>query len=59
MVRFMQEQHKIIEGSAGVALAAFECNAARFKGLKVAIVCCGSNLPMAKVALLASQAAQA
>ncbi len=58
MVRFMREQHKIIEGSAGVALAAFECNAARFAGQTVAIVCCGSNLPMAKVASLAAAAAQ-
>jgi len=58
MVRFMQEQHKIIEGSAGVALAAFECNAARFQGCTVGIICCGSNLPMEKVALLAGQAAQ-
>lgn len=58
MVRFMQEQHKIIEGSAGVALAAFECSAARFQGLTVGIVCCGSNLPMAKVALLAGEAAR-
>mgnify|MGYP001551000227 FL=1 len=36
--------HKIIEGAAGVALAAFMKNTARFAGKNVAIVICGANI---------------
>jgi threonine dehydratase len=38
------KHHKIIEGAAGVALSAFTQNAARFEGMKVAIVICGANI---------------
>ena len=57
MQDFMAEQHKIIEGSAGVALAAFRARAADFAGCNAAVVCCGANLPLDKVAMLAQAAA--
>lgn len=59
LVGFMGETHKILEGSAGVGLAAFASVAHRFAGRTVAIVCCGANLPLAKVAQLATAAAEA
>jgi threonine dehydratase len=44
-IRWMADKHhKIIEGAAGVALSAFTQNAARFEGMKVAIVICGANI---------------
>lgn len=44
-IRWMAEKHhKIIEGAAGVALAAFSNHAERFTGKKVAIVICGANI---------------
>ena len=44
-IRWMIEKHhKIIEGAAGVALAAFMKNTARFRGRTVAIVICGANI---------------
>jgi len=49
-VRWMvNTHHKIIEGSAGVALASFINHTDRFKGKKVAIVICGSNIPTEKL----------
>ncbi|XP_033751139.1 putative threonine dehydratase [Pecten maximus] len=44
VVFMAQTHHKIVEGSAGVSLGAYMFNAARFKGQKVAIVSCGSNI---------------
>jgi len=44
-IRWMVDKHhKIIEGAAGVALAAFMREAPRFEGRKVAIVICGANI---------------
>ena len=44
-IRFMAEKHhKIIEGAAGVALASFLKEPAKYKGRKVAIVLCGGNI---------------
>lgn len=46
-MRFMLEaQHLLIEGAAGVALAAFRKSAARFAGKNVAIVICGGNVSL-------------
>jgi threonine dehydratase len=47
-IRWMVDRHhKIIEGAAGVALAAFMKNTARFRGRTVAIVICGANIATA------------
>lgn len=44
-IRWMVDKHhKIIEGAAGVALAAFMNNAGRFEGKNVAVVICGGNI---------------
>ena len=49
-IRWMADaHHKIIEGAAGVALAAFMDNAGRFEGKKVAIVICGANIAPEKL----------
>lgn len=49
-VRWMVDtHHKIIEGSAGVALASFINHTDRFKGQNVAIVICGANIPTEKL----------
>jgi threonine dehydratase len=49
-IKFMVEKHhKIIEGAAGVALGAFLKDSDRFKGKKVAIVICGSNISVDKL----------
>jgi threonine dehydratase len=37
-------EHWLVEGAAGVALAAFVQNAARYRGKRVAVVLCGRNL---------------
>ncbi|NND56759.1 MAG: threonine/serine dehydratase [Xanthomonadales bacterium] len=53
-IRWMaNHHHKIIEGAAGVALAAFQKNPARFNSKNVAIVICGANIttPTLKVLL--------
>jgi threonine dehydratase len=44
-----QQYHKIIEGAAGVVLGAFLKDSNRFKGKKVAIVICGSNISVDKL----------
>ncbi|XP_060076763.1 L-threonine dehydratase catabolic TdcB-like [Ylistrum balloti] len=44
LVYMMQTHHKIVEGSAGVSLGAFMSNPEKFKGQKVVIVSCGSNI---------------
>lgn len=46
MRRFMEEHHMLIEGAAGVALAAFERARARHEGERVAIVVCGANVAL-------------
>jgi len=44
-IRWMADKHhKIIEGAAGVALAAFMKQASRFEAKKVAIIICGANI---------------
>ena len=49
-IRWMVDKHhKIIEGAAGVALAAFMKNADRFEGKNVAIVICGGNIATEKL----------
>lgn len=52
-VRWMVDvHHKIIEGSAGVALASFTNHTERFNGRKVAIVICGANITTEKLKAL-------
>lgn len=49
-IRFMVEKHhKIIEGAAAVALAAFIKQKTQFKGKNVVIVICGSNIASEKL----------
>lgn len=49
-IRWMVEKHhKIIEGAAGVALAAYLKNRERFAGKKVVVVICGGNIDMEKL----------
>jgi len=44
-IRFMVAEHQmIVEGAAGVAVAAFRKTAARYAGRKVGIVLCGGNI---------------
>jgi threonine dehydratase len=40
----VEKHHKIIEGAAGVALAAYMKNRERFAGKTVAVVICGANI---------------
>ncbi|XP_052801804.1 putative threonine dehydratase isoform X1 [Mya arenaria] len=40
----LNTHHKIIEGSAGVTVAAYLANKDRFKGSKVVLVLCGANI---------------
>ena len=44
MRRIMQTEHWLIEGAAGVAVAAYLQDAKRYEGRTVAIVLCGRNL---------------
>ena len=44
MRAFIDEHHMLVEGSAGVALAALARNAARHAGERVAVVVCGANV---------------
>jgi threonine dehydratase len=47
-VRWMIEQHHtLIEGAAGVALAGFRREAARWRGRRIGVVLCGANLSVA------------
>lgn len=41
---FLETQHQLLEGAAGVALAAFLQNSAQYQGQKVVIVICGANI---------------
>lgn len=47
MRAIMEAQHLLIEGAAGVAVAAFEQQKARWKGAHVVIVLCGANISLA------------
>lgn len=44
MLMFMETQHQMIEGAAGVAIAAFLKRMKSFRGMNIAIVICGGNL---------------
>ena len=50
--RFFREEGQVIEGAAGVAVAAYLRNAADYAGKTVAIVICGGNLDPAFEALV-------
>ncbi|AWR85431.1 threonine/serine dehydratase [Meiothermus taiwanensis] len=41
---FIETQHQLLEGAAGVALAAFLKQAARYRGQRVVVVICGANI---------------
>lgn len=43
---FIQTQHQLLEGAAGVALAAFLQNSRQYQGQKVVIVVCGANISL-------------
>jgi threonine dehydratase len=45
----IDHHHKIIEGSAGVALSAFLHHPERFEGQAVVIVICGANIATEKL----------
>jgi threonine dehydratase len=44
MQRYMDTEHQLIEGAAGVAIAGFLSTADRFRGKKLVIVICGANI---------------
>ncbi len=44
MIEFIDKQHQLAEGAAGVALAAFLANAAEFSDRNVVILICGGNV---------------
>ena len=46
---FMEFQHQLLEGAAGVALAAFAKVADAYKGQRVAIVICGAKIGLDKL----------
>lgn len=49
-IRFVaQKHHKIIEGAAGVAVAAFLKEIDKYKGKTVVIIICGANISMKKL----------
>ncbi|XP_050719355.1 L-threonine ammonia-lyase-like isoform X2 [Eriocheir sinensis] len=48
----LKEHKKVIEGAAGVALAAFRKVSAAYVGKNVAVVICGANISMANVHIL-------
>jgi threonine dehydratase len=41
---FIETQHQLLEGAAGVALAALLKQAARYRGQRVVVVICGANI---------------
>lgn len=55
MRRCMEAHHMMIEGSAGVALAAFEKQAARWSGKTAAIVLCGANISLSALRSVLSE----
>ncbi|MFQ4138195.1 threonine/serine dehydratase [Nodosilinea sp. PGN35] len=46
---FLTTQHQLLEGAAGVAIAAFLQQAQRFQGQTVAIAICGANISLPKL----------
>jgi threonine dehydratase len=40
----LEEEHWVVEGAAGVAVAAFKKEAEKYAGKKAAVVVCGRNL---------------
>ena len=44
---YMDSQHQLIEGAAGVAIAAMLATAADLQGRKVVILICGANISRA------------
>ncbi|MFN2124157.1 MAG: threonine/serine dehydratase [Candidatus Promineifilaceae bacterium] len=46
---FMSTQHMLIEGSAAVAIAAFQKTAVDLRGKDVAIILCGANISLEKL----------
>jgi threonine dehydratase len=42
----MQTQHQLLEGSAGVALAALDRRRDQLQGARVAVVICGANISL-------------
>jgi threonine dehydratase len=49
MLMLLEKHHKLVEGAAGVAVAALLKEKGRFKGRKVAVVICGGNVGRATV----------
>ncbi|RMX47406.1 hypothetical protein pdam_00019333 [Pocillopora damicornis] len=47
--QFMENHHKIVEGAAGVAIAAYLKDHNRFQGQNVVIISCGANITMKKL----------
>lgn len=47
MRAFMEAHHMMIEGAAGVALAAFDRQKAKWAGANVVVVLCGANISLA------------
>jgi len=46
MRAFLEQEHGLLEGAAGVALAAFSRTAPQYQNKRVAIVICGANLSL-------------
>jgi len=44
MCDFIDAQHQLIEGAAGVAIAGFQQQSAKFRGKNVVILICGANI---------------
>ena len=40
----VEQEHLLAEGAAGVALAAFRQEQARFRGQRVVVIICGANI---------------
>jgi len=47
--QFMENHHKIVEGAAGVAIAAYMKEQTKFQGQSVVIISCGANIAMNKL----------
>ncbi|PFX17255.1 L-threonine dehydratase catabolic TdcB [Stylophora pistillata] len=47
--QFMENHHKIVEGAAGVAIAAYLKEHERFQGQNVVIISCGANITMKRL----------
>ncbi len=46
MQRFLNIQHQLLEGAAGVALASFIKTAAHYQGQRVVVLICGANISL-------------